>query len=145
MRKFMAIAAIAASSLCAAASSAEPLSSGAVTAQFQDRAGAGYRLVSVRCVLDGIQVCNRSENLDKSFPLFSKRVRPGTHRLNITAVYEGAGGPFSYVEGFRYTVQTARDIDVGAADTDRVNVMVREAGGPTVPMEQRLRIGVSVK
>jgi hypothetical protein len=138
------ILAVALVSVCAATSSAQMPArdfSGAMNAQFQDRVGGPFRLESVTCVLDGITVCNKSGKLGKSFPLFSKNVSPGSHNLSITAVYSGEGGLFSYVDGFRYNVQSGSVVAVAAEDAARVTVMVRDVGGPTTPMAQRLRMG----
>jgi len=120
-----------------------PTPTGNLAANFQNKAGVTYRLVSVSCTVDGVSACGSARG--NSFAMFNRKLDAGSHTLSVVAVYEGAGGPFSYASGYRFTVKNGRNFTVDADRVAHVNVMVHETGGPTTPMEQRLRMAFNTK
>ena len=118
---------------------------GVVRAEFINEVGANYRLVSVKCVLDGVQVCNKSGELGDRFWLFSRRVSTGNHRWTIVATYQGSGGVFSYASGYRFVVRNGGEITVDVDKALTARILAFESGGPTTRMADRLRMAIRLR
>jgi hypothetical protein len=115
---------------------------GVLNAEFINRVGSNYRLVSITCEIDGVRVCNKTDGLGDRVSLFSRRLSTGNHRWSVVAVYQGSGGVFSYASGFRYDVKNGGEVTVDVDRPTAARILAFESGGPTVPMSQRLRMAI---
>ena len=113
--------------------------------------GSSFHLESVRYSLDGSPVFTDSggtlHQLEE-VEVFSGRVAPGNHRVAVHLVYRGDGrGVFSYVDGYRFEVESAYSFNVEPGKTSTVQVIGYEKGGFTTAIEERpsVRYGLAVR
>jgi hypothetical protein len=122
---------------------------GGVVVQFRDATGNSYQLMNVVCIIDGKKVASKQGGAlaqTGTTKLFDGRLSVADHTVAVIAEYRGyGGGVFSYVEGYRFKVESRRTLSVAADGSTQVVVTTVERGGPTVPLEQRLAMGVSVR
>jgi len=112
--------------------------------RFQNQAGSTYRLVSVKCWLDGAVVYEGAS--PPGDRLFARGLKPGQHSVSVEARYAGnGGGVFSYMDGYLFKVRGGRGFNVRQDVPANVVVRAFERGGPTSNYEKRLTIAVAVQ
>lgn len=106
--------------------------------------GSSFILESVTYALDGApiftQVDIQGEELSKreQFEVFNGRIVPGQHQLAVRLVYRGGGfGVFSYLEGYKFKVQSSYTFNAEPGKVSSVRVVGFEQGGLTLDMKDR--------
>ena len=105
--------------------------------------GSSFSLESVSYALDGAPVYSKADaggdlRGRKEFEVFSGRVVPGSHQLAVQLVYRGRGqGPFSYLDGYRFKVQSAYNFNAEPGKVATVRVVGFERGGLTAQLQDR--------
>jgi hypothetical protein len=105
--------------------------------------GSSFSLESVAYALDDAPVYTKADvggdlRGRAEFEVFSGNVVPGSHKLAVSLVYRGKGfGPFSYLEGYRYKVQSAYTFDAEPGKVSTVRIVGFERGGLTARLEDR--------
>ncbi len=106
--------------------------------------GDSFVLESVAYALDGAPIFTRtdetSEELSKhkELEIFSGRIVPGQHQVAVRLVYRGHGyGVFSYLEGYRFKVQSSYTFNAEPGKVTTVRVVGFEKGGLTTDLQDR--------
>ena len=128
----------------AAAVSPESLEApAAIVGRFHDRVGGSYRLLGVRCLVDGVEAYRGSP---AEAAIFQVHVSPGDHAVSVVADYEGKGaGVFSYMNAYRFKVKVGRVFPVRDRETAQVTITAFERGGVTAKYEERLTLALDVR
>jgi hypothetical protein len=120
------------------------LSSGARALLFhRNEMGSSFVLESVAYALDGAPIFTKVDingDLDKreEFEIFNGRIVPGQHQIAVRLVYRGHGyGIFSYLEGYKFKVQSSYTFSAEAAKVTTVKVVGYEKGGITSELKDR--------
>jgi len=115
--------------------------------------GPEFVLESVTYALDGAPLYTKVDkdgDLDKrqQFEIFNGRVVPGNHQLVVKMTYRGSGfGVFSYLDGYRFKVQSSYVFNAEPGRTTQVKVVGFEKGGLTADLQDRpsVRYDVDVR
>jgi hypothetical protein len=105
--------------------------------------GSSFVLESVAYALDGAPIFTRVDvggDLDKreEFEIFNGRIVPGQHQIAVRLVYRGNGyGVFSYLEGYKFKVQSSYTLNAEAGKVTTVRVVGFEKGGITTDLKDR--------
>jgi hypothetical protein len=105
--------------------------------------GASFYLESVAYALDGAPVYTKVDvdgDLEKreEFEIFNGRVSPSEHQVSVQLVYRGHGyGLFSYLEGYKFRVQSSDAFRTEAGKVTTVKVAGYEKGGMTAELKDR--------
>lgn len=105
--------------------------------------GSSFVLESVAYALDGAPVFTKVDangDLDKreEFEIFNGRIVPGQHQIAVRMVYRGHGyGVFSYLEGYKFKVQSSYTFNAEAGKVTTVKIVGYEKGGLTTDMKDR--------
>ena len=105
--------------------------------------GSSFYLESVAYALDGAPVYSKADqdgDLEKreEFEVFSGRIVPGNHQLSVQLVYRGHGfGLFSYLEGYRFKVQSSYTFNAEPGKVNTIKVVGFEKGGITAELKDR--------
>jgi hypothetical protein len=105
--------------------------------------GNSFVLESVAYALDGAPIftkVNEDGDLDKreEFEIFNGRIVPGQHQIAVRLVYRGNGyGVFSYLEGYKFKVQSSYTFNAEATKVTTVRVVGFEKGGLTTDLKDR--------
>ncbi len=105
--------------------------------------GSSFVLESVAYALDGAPIftkVNDDGDLDKreEFEIFNGRIVPGQHQVAVRLVYRGHGyGVFSYLEGYKFRVQSSYTFNAEAGKVTTVRVVGFEKGGLTTDLKDR--------
>jgi hypothetical protein len=105
--------------------------------------GSAFYLESVAYALDGAPVYSKADqdgDLEKreEFEVFNGRIVPGNHQLSVQLVYRGRGfGLFSYLEGYRFKVQSSYTFNAEPGKSMTVRVVGFEKGGLTAELKDR--------
>ena len=100
-------------------------------------------LESVAYALDGAPIFTKVDangDLDKreEFEIFNGRIVPGKHQIAVRLVYRGHGyGIFSYLEGYKFKVQSSYTFNAEAGKVTTVKVVGYEKGGITADLKDR--------
>jgi hypothetical protein len=120
------------------------LSTGARAVLFhKNEMGNSFVLESVAYALDGAPIftkVNDDGDLDKreEFEIFNGRIVPGQHQVAVRLVYRGNGyGVFSYLEGYKFKVQSSYTFNAEAGKVTTVRVVGFEKGGLTTDLKDR--------
>ncbi|HYI01166.1 dihydrolipoamide acetyltransferase [Hyalangium sp.] len=120
------------------------LSTGARAVLFhKNEMGNSFVLESVAYALDGAPIftkVNQDGDLDKreEFEIFNGRIVPGQHQIAVRFVYRGNGyGVFSYLEGYKFRVQSSYTFNAEATKVTTVRVVGFEKGGITTDLKDR--------
>jgi hypothetical protein len=120
------------------------LSTGARAVLFhKNEMGASFVLESVAYALDGAPIftqANEDGSLEKldEFEIFNGRIVPGQHQIAVRLVYRGNGyGVFSYLEGYKFKVQSSYTFNAEAGKVSTVRVVGFEKGGLTTDLKDR--------
>jgi hypothetical protein len=115
--------------------------------------GSAFVLESAAYALDGAPVYTKVDqdgDLDKreEFEIFNGRIVPGNHQVSVKLTYRGHGfGVFSYLEGYKFKVQSSYTFNAEAGKVTAVKVVGFEKGGITAELKDRpaIRYDVDVK
>ena len=115
--------------------------------------GPQFVLESATYTIDGAPVYTKVDkegDLDKreEFEIFNGRVVPGNHQVTVKLVYRGSGfGVFSYLEGYKFRVQSSYTFNAEPGKVTGVKVVGFEKGGITAEIQDRpaVRYDVDVK
>lgn len=120
------------------------LSSGARAVIFhRNEMGSQFVLESVAYALDGAPIFTKVDangDLDKreEFEIFNGRIVPGNHQIAVRMVYRGHGyGIFSYLEGYRFKLQSNQTFNAEAGKVTTVKVVGFEKGGITADIKDK--------
>jgi hypothetical protein len=120
------------------------LSSGARAVLFhRNEMGSTFALESVAYALDGASIFTKVDvdgDLAKvqELEIFNGRIVPGQHQIAVRLVFKGHGyGLFSYLEGYKFKVQSSYTFNAEAAKVTRVKVVGYEKGGLTTDLKDR--------
>ncbi|WP_257454263.1 dihydrolipoamide acetyltransferase [Archangium lipolyticum] len=120
------------------------LSTGASAVIFhRNEMGDSFILESVAYALDGAPIFTRAdENGSLAEPeeleIFKGRIVPGQHQVAVRLVYRGHGfGVFSYLEGYRFKVQSSYTFNAEPGKVTTVRVVGFEQGGLTTDLKDR--------
>lgn len=134
--------------------------------RFRNEMGGAYRLESMTWVLDGQTIYSEVAGATggppapipadpaakvaaaaspssalaerKDLTLFDGAIVPGSHNLSVTLVYRGSGYQvFSYLEGYKFTVQSSYTFQVEEGKTTDLEVTAYEKDGLTTAYEER--------
>jgi hypothetical protein len=105
--------------------------------------GSSFYLESVAYALDGAPVYSKTDvdgDLEKreEFEVFNGRIVPGNHQLSVQLTYRGHGfGLFSYLEGYRFKVQSSYTFNAEPGKALTIRVVGFEKGGLTAELKDR--------
>ncbi|WP_242396287.1 dihydrolipoamide acetyltransferase, partial [Anaeromyxobacter oryzisoli] len=105
--------------------------------------GSSFYLESVAYALDGAPVYTKVDvdgDLEKreEFEIFNGRIVPGNHQISVQLVYRGHGfGVFSYLEGYKFKVQSSYTFNAEAGRVNTIRVVGFEKGGVTAELKDR--------
>jgi hypothetical protein len=105
--------------------------------------GSSFYLESVTYALDGAAIYTKTDidgDLDRreEFEIFNGRLVPGVHQLAVQMVYRGYGfGLFSYLQDYRFKIQSAYTVDAEPGKVITVKVIGYEKGGFTSELKDR--------
>lgn len=112
--------------------------------KFKNGMGGAYRLENASWVLDGQTIFSAAApaaTIDDrhEMSLFDGAIVPGSHTLVVTLVYRGAGYQvFTYLEGYRFTVQSSYAFLVEEGKTTELTVIAAPKAELTHAYEERL-------
>jgi len=115
--------------------------------------GPQFLLESATYILDGAPIyakLDKEGDLAKreEFEIFNGRIVPGNHQVTVKLVFRGHGfGVFSYLDGYRFKVQSAYTFNAEPGKVTNVKVVGFEKGGITAELQDRpaIRYDVDVK
>jgi hypothetical protein len=119
------------------------LSSGArAVLLHRNEMGSSFVIESVAYALDGAPIfakMDASGDLQREeFEIFNGRIVPGQHQLSAKVVYRGHGyGLFSYLEGYKFKVQSSYTFNAEPAKVTTVKIVGFEKGGFTSDLKDR--------
>ena len=120
------------------------LSTGARAVIFhRNEMGSQFVLESVAYALDGAPIFTKVDtngDLDKreEFEIFNGRIVPGNHQIAVRMVYRGSGyGIFSYLEGYKFKLQSNQTFSAEGAKVTTVKVVGYEKGGITADIKDK--------
>jgi hypothetical protein len=105
--------------------------------------GSSFYLESAAYALDGAPIYTKVDvdgDLEKreEFEIFNGRVTPGEHQVSVQLVYRGHGyGIFSYLEGYKFRVQSSNAFTAEPGKVVTVRVVGFEKGGITAELKDR--------
>lgn len=103
---------------------------------------AQFVLESVAYALDGAPIFTKVDTNDdlnkrEEFEIFNGRIVPGNHQIAVRMVYRGAGGVFSYAEGYKFKLQSNQTFTAEGGKITMVKVVGYEKGGITAEMKDK--------
>jgi hypothetical protein len=113
--------------------------------------GASFVLESVAYALDGAPIFTKSDlNGDlahkNEFEIFNGRIVPGQHQIAVKLGYRGHGfGVFSYLEGYRFNIQSSYTFKAEPTKVTQVKVVGYEKGGITSDLKDRPSVRYDVE
>ena len=113
--------------------------------------GSSFVLESVAYALDGAPIFTKVDangDLDKKpeFEIFNGRIVPGQHQIAVRLVYRGHGyGVFSYLEGYKFKVQSSYTFNAEAGKVTTVKIVGYEKGGFTSDLKDRPAVRYDVE
>src|SRR6478672_7365368 len=105
--------------------------------------GSQFVLETVAYGLDGAPIFTKVDangDLDKreEFEIFNGRIVPGNHQIAVRMVYRGHGyGIFSYLEGYKFKLQSNQTFNAEAGKATTVKVVGYEKGGITADIKDK--------
>jgi len=113
--------------------------------------GSSFYLESVTYALDGAPVYSKVDqdgDLEKreQFEVFNGRIVPGNHQISVQLVYRGHGyGVFSYLEGYKFKVQSAYTFNAEPGKALTVTIVGYEKGNITTDLKDRPAVKYDVE
>jgi hypothetical protein len=111
----------------------------------ENRMSQSYKLVRVVYALDGAPIFTKADEEgslgdQQEFEIYNGSIVPGEHTLTVNLEYRGHGyGVFAYLKGYRFKVRSTYTFAVPEGRVSTVHVVGYEKGGPTTPLEERVR------
>jgi len=105
--------------------------------------GSQFVLETVAYALDGAPIFTKVDSngdLDKreEFEIFNGRIVPGNHQIAVRMMYRGHGyGIFSYLEGYKFKLQSNQTFNAEAGKVTTVKVVGFEKGGITADIKEK--------
>ncbi|MDF1565583.1 MAG: dihydrolipoamide acetyltransferase [Deltaproteobacteria bacterium] len=105
--------------------------------------GASFVVESVTYALDGAPIYTKVDTggeLDRQeeIEIFNGRIVPGNHQITARVVLRGSGfGVFSYLEGYKFTVQSSYTFNAEGGKTTQLKIVSYEKGGITTDLKDR--------
>lgn len=105
--------------------------------------GSSFVLESVAYALDGAPIYTKVDvdgDLDKKeeFEIFNGRIVPGQHQIAVKLQFRGHGfGVFSYLEGYKFKVQSSYTFDAEAGKVTSIKIVGYEKGNITTDLKDR--------
>jgi hypothetical protein len=105
--------------------------------------GGSFVLESVAYALDGAPIYTKVDQHgelsgQKEAEIFNGRIVPGQHQIAVRLVYRGHGyGVFSYLEGYKFKVQSSYTFNAEGGKLTSVKVVGYEKGGLTADLKDR--------
>ncbi len=104
--------------------------------------GSAFHLQSVEYVLDGKAIFAKADeggDLRKvqELPVFNGRLAPGSHQLEVRLEYRGHDGGVSYLDGYKFRVQSSYAFDAEVGKVNTIRVVGFERGGLTAELKDR--------
>lgn len=113
----------------------------------RDELGSGYRLESIRYVMDGQVLLERSAEKGRRLrepevmPLYRGAIAPGDHVIEVEAVVRsGTFGIFTYAEGYKFKVQSRYLLQVREGRLNRLSIVFFQKPDVTLAAEERLGV-----
>jgi hypothetical protein len=128
-----------------AASPASPAATARATLRFRNDAGATYKLVEARFVMDGAELPTVITGAvrGQSQWVFSGEVTPGRHVIASRITYQGADrAVFTYMKGYTFRVQSDDTFVARADKAVAMTIVCKEKTGFNDPVEKRLFVTV---
>lgn len=113
--------------------------------------GSSFVIESVAYALDGAPIFTKVDvngDLQKrqEFEIFNGRIVAGQHQVSAKVVYRGHGfGVFSYLEGYKFKVQSSYTFNAEAAKVTTVKIVGFEKGGITSDLKDRPAIRYDIQ
>ena len=113
--------------------------------------GSAYVLEQASYALDGAPIFTRVDNdgdLDKKqeFEIFNGRIVPGNHQISVKLQYRGHGyGVFSYIEGYKFKLQSSYTFDAQGGKVTQVKVVGYEKGNITTDLKDKPAVKYDVE
>ncbi len=113
--------------------------------------GSAYVLEQASYALDGAPIFSRVDNegdLDKKqeIEIFNGRITPGNHQISVKLQYRGHGfGVFSYIEGYKFKVQSSYTFDAQGGKVTQVKVVGYEKGNITTDLKDKPAVKYDVE
>lgn len=113
--------------------------------------GSSFVIESVAYVLDGAPIYTKVDvngDLQKrrEFEIFNGRIVAGQHQISAKIVYRGHGyGVFSYLEGYKFKVQSSYTFNAEPAKITTVKIVGFEKGGFTSDYKDRPAIRYDIE
>lgn len=109
-------------------------------------AGNGFTVERATYILDGQTIFDRENTdgrLDEGEPLqlFSGPIGPGDHELKVAVRMRGqAYGPFTYLEGYKFNIQSRYTFQVAEGQLNRLDVVTTQKPDLTLEPQDRLTV-----
>ncbi len=113
--------------------------------------GASFVIESVAYVLDGAPIYTKVDvhgdlQQRREFEIFNGRIVAGQHQISAKIVYRGHGyGVFSYLEGYKFKVQSSYTFNAEPAKVTTVKIVGFEKGGFTSELKDRPAIRYDIE
>jgi hypothetical protein len=113
--------------------------------------GSSFVLESATYTLDGAPIFNKIDNggdlADKpSFEIFNGLIVPGNHQISVRLAYRGHGfGLFTYLEGYKFKVQSSYTFNAEPGRLTVVKVVGFEKGGITTELKDKPAVRYDVE
>ena len=113
--------------------------------------GNSYTLEQASYALDGAPIFTRVDSegdLDKKqeIEIFNGRIVPGNHQVSVKLQYRGHGfGVFSYIEGYKFKVQSSYTFNAEGGKVTEVKVIGYEKGNITTDLKDRPAVKYDVE
>ncbi len=117
----------------------------------RNQMGSSFTLEQAAYALDGAPIFTRTEDdgdLDKQqeIEIFNGRIVPGNHAVTVKLQYRGHGfGVFSYIEGYKFKLQSSYTINAEGGKVTQVKVVGYEKGNITTDLRDRPAIKYDVE
>jgi hypothetical protein len=113
--------------------------------------GGSFAIESVAYALDGAPIFTKVDvkgdlQNRQEFEIFNGRIVAGQHQIAAKVVYRGHGyGVFSYLEGYRFKIQSSYTFNAEAAKVTTVKIVGYEKGGVTTDLKDRPAIRYDIE
>lgn len=113
--------------------------------------GSAFVLESVSYALDGAPIFTRVDNdgdlsAKQELEIFNGRIVPGNHSISVKLTYHGHGyGLFSYLEGYKFKVQSSYTFDAGGGKVTQIKIVGYEKGNLTTDLKDRPAVKYDVE
>lgn len=115
------------------------------TLRFKNAAGANYKLVEARFVMDGAELPTviTSAQSGQTQPVFSGQLPAGHHVVASRLTYQGADRAiFTYMKGYTFHVKSDDEFVARSKNAVNMTIVCKEKTGFNDPVERRLFVTV---